>query len=156
MLRAAGAAALAGASAAPALAQDGKKIGVALVGGAHIHTPQYVGALKDRKSVTSSMSGTTIRSGRRNGRRSWDWASRDRCRAIWDDPEITAVVICSETNRHHDLVMARREREEAHVRREAAGITAQESFAMAEAIEKANLLFTTGYFMRTSRARISS
>ena len=37
----------------PTFAQDSSPtIGIALVGGAHIHTPQYISALKNRKSVT--------------------------------------------------------------------------------------------------------
>jgi predicted dehydrogenase len=68
---------------------------------------------------------------------------------IWSDPAIVAVVICSETNRHHDLVLAAAKAGKHIFAEKPLGITAKESYAMADAIEKANLLFTTGYFMRT-------
>jgi predicted dehydrogenase len=131
-----------------------KPIGVALVGGAHIHTPQYVGALRNATNVKAKYA--------------WDHdASRAQKRAgelgckvaadlkeIWDDPEIAAVVVCSETNRHHDLVQAAAQARKHMFVEKPLGITARESFAMAEAIEKAGLLFTTGYFMRTAREHI--
>jgi predicted dehydrogenase len=68
---------------------------------------------------------------------------------IWSDPEIKAVVICSETNRHHDLVLAATKAGKHMFAEKPLGITAKESDEMAGAIEKAGLLFTTGYFMRT-------
>ncbi|HLK56639.1 MAG TPA: Gfo/Idh/MocA family oxidoreductase [Chthonomonadaceae bacterium] len=152
VLGAAASATAAAALAAPAAAyaQDATKpIGVALVGGAHIHTPQYVGALKSRAGVKVKY--TWDHDAARADKRAKEVGSKTTAdlKEIWDDPEIAAVVICSETNRHHDLVL-----EAAHAKKhmfveKPLGITAKESFAMAEAIEKANLLFTTGYFMRT-------
>src|SRR5207302_4588220 len=73
---------------------------------------------------------------------------------IWDDPEISAVVICSETNRHHDLVLAAAKARKHMFVEKPLGITAHESKAMAEAVEKAHLLFTTGYFMRADAKHI--
>lgn len=148
-ISAAGAAALTAAT--PALAQDGKKIGVALVGGAHIHTPQYVSALKARDSVKVKYAWDHDPA--RAEKRAKELACKavTDAREVWDDPEIQAVVICSETNRHHDLVMAGAHAKKHMFVEKPLGITAKESFAMAAAIEKASLLFTTGYFMRTIR-----
>jgi predicted dehydrogenase len=73
---------------------------------------------------------------------------------IWADPEIQTVVIYSETNRHHDLVMAAAKARKHMFVEKPLGITAKESLAMAQAIEGANLLFTTGYFMRTDPKHI--
>jgi predicted dehydrogenase len=129
-------------------------IGVALVGGAHIHTPQYSGAIKNRKSL--------------NVKYVWDhdaaradkYAKELGCNAvpdlhtIWSDPQIAAVIICSETNRHHDLVLAAAQAKKHMFVEKPLGSSAKESFAMASAIEKANLLFNTGYFMRTAREHI--
>lgn len=126
-----------------------KTIGVALVGGAHIHTPQFVDAMKARAGL--------------NVKAVWDhdaeraakYAGELGCNvatgldAIWRNPEIAGVVICSETNRHSDLVAAAvAAKKHMFVEKPLAG-SAQESFAMAAAIEKAGVLFTTGYFMRT-------
>ena len=62
---------------------------------------------------------------------------------------MTAVVICSETNRHRDLVLAAAAAGKHIYAEKPLGITADESSEMADAIVKANVLFTTGYFMRT-------
>jgi predicted dehydrogenase len=68
---------------------------------------------------------------------------------VWSDPEVVAVVICSETNRHRELVLAAAAAGKHIYAEKPLGITARESWEMADAIEKANVLFTTGYFMRT-------
>src|ERR1051326_978618 len=149
-LKTTGAAALAAASVPSLLAADDEKtVTLAFVGCAHIHTPGFVDLLKRRKDVKVK----TV----------WDHdAARAEKRAkalnakvvadvqeIWSDPEIKAVIICSETNRHHDLILAAAKAGKHMFAEKPLGITAKESRDMADAIEKANLLFTTGYFMRT-------
>jgi predicted dehydrogenase len=131
-----------------------RPIDVALVGGAHIHTPQYVSALRNRSSVTVKYAWDhdAARAAKRAAELNCKVAAD--VREIWSDPEIKAVVVCSETNRHHDLVMAAAHAGKHMFVEKPLGITARESFAMAAAIEKANLLFTTGYFMRTAREHL--
>ena len=123
---------------------------MAFVGCAHIHTPGFVTLLNRREDVRVKYV--------------WDHdAARAKKRAphleaevvadldqIWNDPEIQAVVICSETNRHLDLVKAAAGAGKHLFVEKPLGITAKESDTMAGAIEGAKLLFTTGYFMRTS------
>ena len=137
------------ASLATIAAEPGKQITIAFVGTAHIHTPGFIDLIKSRSDVKVKSV--------------WDHdAARAEKRAkavgakvvndpneIWNDPEVVAVVICSETNRHHDLVLPAAKAGKHMFVEKPLGITGQESLAMAEAIEKANLLFTTGYFMRT-------
>ncbi len=138
-----------------ALGQEaGKPIGVALVGGAHIHTPQYVRALKTRKGVT--VKSAWDHDPARAQKRAQELGCKPAAdlKEIWNDPDIAAVVICSETNRHHDLVMAAAQAKKHMFVEKPLGITAKESFAMAEAIERAGLLFTTGYFMRCAREHL--
>src|SRR5512140_3424760 len=84
-------------------AEPEKTVTLAFVGCAHIHTPGFIDLLNRRKDVKVKLV--------------WD---HDQARAekhakrlkanvapavqdIWSDSEIAAVVICSETNRHHDL-----------------------------------------------------
>jgi predicted dehydrogenase len=123
---------------------------MALVGCAHIHTPSFVTLLNRREDVRVKYV--------------WDHdAARAKKRAphleaevvadletIWRDPEVKAVVICSETNRHLDLVKAAARSGKHLFVEKPLGITARESDLMARAIDEAGLLFTTGYFMRTS------
>src|SRR5437868_11308355 len=89
-------------------AQSSDLLVIALVGGAHIHTPGFIELVKTRSDV----------------RVKWVW-DHDPARAekrakelkaqvvsdlkkIWSDPEIIAVVIYSETTLHHDLVQDRK------------------------------------------------
>ena len=148
-LRTASAATLAAASLPSAFAQADKQSHHGLRGLAHIHTPGFLDLLKKRSDVKIKCI--------------WDHdeARASKCAAanglplakdvkeIWSDPEITAVVICSETNRHLELVLAAAKAGKHMFVEKPLGITARESSEMADAIEKAKLLFTTGYFMRT-------
>jgi predicted dehydrogenase len=64
------------------------------------------------------------------------------------------VVICSETNRHRDLVLAAAQAKKHMFVEKPLGINTKESYEMADAIEKAGLLYTCGYFMRALPAHI--
>ena len=150
----AGAAAIAAALPSVLRAQTGGVITLALVGAAHIHTPSYIKVLK-------SSPGVTVKS-------VWDHDPARAAKAaaelgarvvadpgdIWSDPQVAAVVICSETNRHHDLVMAAAGAGKHMFVEKPMGITGAESLEMAAAIAQARLIFTTGYFMRTDPKHI--
>ena len=130
--------------------EPGKTVTLALAGVAHIHTPAFVKLLKGRADVKVKSV--------------WDHeAARARKRAddlgckvvgdvgeIWSDPEIGGVVICSETNRHCELVLSAARAKKHMFVEKPLGMTAGDSRKMADAIERAGLLFTTGYFMRTN------
>src|SRR5437762_2308766 len=141
------AAALAGLS--TLAAEPTKKINIAFVGVAHIHTPGFIDLIKTRPDVRvkSVWDHDTARAEKRA--KDLGAAVVKEAEEIWRDPEISAVIICSETNRHHELVLAAAKAGKHMFAEKPLGITAKESLEMAEAIEKANLLFTTGYFMRT-------
>ncbi|MBI3868108.1 MAG: Gfo/Idh/MocA family oxidoreductase [Verrucomicrobia bacterium] len=135
----------------PSLIAAETPLSVALVGGAHIHTPGFINLLKGRSDV--------------NVKSVWDHdAKRAAARAqslggktqvvsdvnkIWSDGEIKGVVICSETDRHRELVLAAAAARKHLFVEKPLGFTARDSWMMAGAMEKAELLFTTGYFMRT-------
>jgi len=148
-IQTAGVAAATAAALPSALAQASQKITVALVGGAHIHTPSFIDLVKTRPDVR--VKAVWDHDAARAAKRAKDMNSQvvDNLEKIWTDPEITAVVIFSETNRHHDLVLAAAKAGKHMFAEKPLGITAKESLEMARAIEKANLLFTTGYFSRT-------
>jgi predicted dehydrogenase len=149
-LRTAGTATLAAASLPSVLhAQSEKTVTLALVGGAHIHTPGFIDLLKGRKDVRvkSVWDHDSARAEKRA--KPLNAQVVPDVREIWSDPDIQAVIICSETNRHHELVLAAAKAGKHLFAEKPLGITAKESREMADAIERANLLFTTGYFMRT-------
>lgn len=136
---------------APSVArsQGAGKTTLALVGCAHIHVPGFTKQLAERPDVRVKWA--------------WDpdparvakWGAAVSARTassvgeILADPEVQGVVILSETNRHRELVEAAAKAKKHLFVEKPLGITGAESRAMADAIEKAGLLFTTGYFTRT-------
>lgn len=147
-------ASLAAATLPRVLAQGDRKIVLALVGVAHIHTPGFVNLLKSRKDVKVKF--VWDPESPRAAKPAADLGAEvvQDVNRIWSDPEIVAVVICSETNRHRDLVLAAARARKHLFAEKPLGTNARESLEMAEAIEKANLLFTTGYFMRADPKHI--
>lgn len=127
---------------------------IALVGCAHIHTPDFVRRLQQRPTI--------------NVRYIWDHDSAraeknaaqlnvavvDDPATIWNDPAIAAAIICSETNLHQELVLAAAAAKKHLFVEKPLGMGAADALAMAEAIEQAGILFQTGYFMRGNPAHL--
>jgi len=136
-------------AALPAWAQAGKKITVAFVGVAHIHTPNYLNLVRKHPDVRIKYvwDHDPERAARRA--REVDAQVPADLNAIWSDPEISAVIILSETDRHYDLVLAAARAGKNMFVEKPLGITSKQSDEMAAAIEKAGVIFTTGYFSRT-------
>jgi predicted dehydrogenase len=129
-------------------AQSGKTITLAFVGVAHIHTPEFIRLAKSRSDV--KVKSVWDHDAARAQKRAQELEAQavTDVKQIWSDPEIVAVVICSETNLHHELVLAAAKAGKHMFVEKPLGITGKESVEMAQAIDKAKLLFTTGYFMR--------
>jgi predicted dehydrogenase len=125
---------------------------VALVGGAHIHTPGFIKKLNERTDVTVRC--VWDHDAARAAKRAADLNAPvvDSLEQIWNDPEIAAVVICSETNRHEPLVRAAAAAHKHMFVEKPLGMGAADAYSMAEAIEKAGVFFQTGYFMRGNPA----
>ena len=68
--------------------------------------------------------------------------------AIFADDEINAVVICSETNRHEELVLKAAAADKHMFVEKPLGFAAADAWRMASAIDQAGVKFQTGYFMR--------
>jgi predicted dehydrogenase len=126
-----------------------EKIEVAFVGVAHIHTPEFVGVLKQRTDdVTCKYvwDHDTARAKRRAAE--LNSTAVDDLQQIWSDPQIKAVIICSETNLHKDLVLAAAKAHKHVYAEKPLGIGSADAYEMAKALDEAGLMFTTGYFMR--------
>lgn len=138
----------------PAWAQGGPKITVAFVGVAHIHIGEYLNIAKNRPDVRikyvwdKDAARATKRAGEVGAQAVTD------VRTIWDDKEVSTVVILSETNQHYDLVLAAARAGKNMFVEKPLGITGAESKEMAAAIEKAGVLFSTGYFNRVDPKQI--
>jgi predicted dehydrogenase len=143
-------AALPGGLAAAASGAPDKPVTLAFVGCAHIHTTGFIKLLNSNRPnvrVKLVWDHDPVRAAKRA--EELGAAVAADVQQVWSDPEVVAVVICSETNRHRDLVLAAAAAGKHIYAEKPLGITAGESAEMADAITRANVLFTTGYFMRT-------
>jgi predicted dehydrogenase len=123
-------------------------INVALVGCAHIHTPSFVKRLKARTdaSVLAVWDHDAARAAK-NAAECGAPAVADLAQVL-GDPRIQAVVVCAETNRHAEVVLAAAAAKKHLFVEKPLGFAAADAAKMAKAIRKAGVLFQTGYFMR--------
>jgi predicted dehydrogenase len=138
-------------AAAPArvLGAEPARLTFAFVGCAHIHTPGFIGLLKSRPEVRVKY--VWDHNSDRATKRANELGARPSLSVgeVMEDPGVQAVVICSETRGHAELVAAATAAKKALFVEKPLGMNAKESHAMAAQIEKAGVPFTTGYFMRT-------
>ena len=127
----------------------GEPIVLGWAGCAHIHTPGFINLLNGRKDVRVKYVWDHDAARAEKRGKELKAAVVTNLNDIWSDPQVKAVVICSETNRHPALVHAAAKAGKHMFVEKPLGITAKESHAMAAAIEQARLLFMTGYFMRS-------
>jgi predicted dehydrogenase len=121
---------------------------VALVGCAHIHVPGFIDRIKKNSAI--GVKSVWDHDAERAQRRADELGAQVVADVsdIWNDSEIEAAVICSETNRHEPLVLAGAEAKKHLFVEKPLGIGAADAFRMARAIDEAGVLFHTGYFMR--------
>jgi predicted dehydrogenase len=120
----------------------------ALVGCAHIHTPGFIKRLNARSDVKVKL--VWDHEAERASRRASELNAQtvSDLSVIWSDSEIDSVIICSETDRHEKLVMDAATAKKHLFVEKPLGIGTKDAYAMAKAIDKAGVLFQTGYFMR--------
>ncbi|RYX82534.1 Gfo/Idh/MocA family oxidoreductase [bacterium] len=125
----------------------------AFLGVAHIHTPGFVSTINKREDVSCKYvyDHESERAQKRADELSAQVADID---TILGDPEVTSVVICSETRHHLELVTkAAQAGKNIFVEKPLA--TSEEEASLMEAeIKKAGVEFQTGFFMRGSAANI--
>ena len=121
---------------------------LALIGAAHIHTPNFIDRLQKRDTVKVKYvwDHDAARAGAAADKLSAQVVSDPD--AVYSDDEVEAVIVCAETNRHEAVVMpAVGARKHLFVEKPL-GFAAEDAYRMAQAIKEAGLLFQTGYFMR--------
>jgi len=133
----------------PALGQDGKKLGLAFVGVAHIHTPGYLDIVRKRPDCQVKYVWDPDPELAKKRAAEMGAAAVTDLATIWADPSVDLVLVLSQTSRHRDLVLAAARAGKNLFVEKPLGITGAESREMADAIEAAGVLFTTGYFSRT-------
>jgi predicted dehydrogenase len=124
-------------------------INLALLGAGHIHTPGFIKTLKSRRDevlVKTVWDHDPARGQKR--------ADELEARFIGDlptilrDPEIKAAIVCSETNRHEEIVLPAAEAKKHLFVEKPLGMGARDAYILADAIERAGVMFQTGYFQR--------
>ena len=121
---------------------------LALIGCAHIHTPGFVKRLVDRADVIVKYvwDHDVARAEKRAADLSAEVISDPD--VVWSADDIPGVVICSETDRHTDLVLAAAAAGKHLFVEKPLGLGAADAYQMADAIEEAGVIFQTGYFQR--------
>ncbi len=127
-----------------------RNITLALVGGAHIHAPNFANRMANAENVTTkyvwdpSSETANTRQQVTGGEIVSDPA------VIFNDPEVDGIVICSQTNLHTQLVLPAAQARKHMFVEKPVGMNGREAREMAEAINRSGVIFQTGYFMRSS------
>ena len=121
---------------------------IAIIGCAHIHTSNFVKEIKTRQDLT--IKAVWDHDTARGQKYATDAGARfvGDLKPILADPEISAIVVCSETDRHHDLVLPIAEAKKDLFVEKPLGFSSADAYRMADAIDKAGVKFQTGYFQR--------
>ena len=133
------------------------KITTAFVGAAHIHTPGFINTLN--KSFADTVSAKYVydhdlaRAEKSAAELPGATATTDLATVV-NDPDVSAVIVCSETNLHEELVLPLIAAKKHVFIEKPIGIGASDAYKIADAVEAAGLLFQTGYFSRGMGAHL--
>ena len=121
---------------------------VAFVGCAHIHTPGFIQLVNSRPEIQckSVWDHDAARAAKRAAEMGAQVAPDTA--AIYADPEIEAVIVCTETNLHELVVLPAAAAKKHLFIEKPLGFGAADAAKMADAIESAGVIYQTGYFMR--------
>ena len=121
---------------------------VGFAGCAHIHTPGFIRMIKGRTDVkVKSVWDHNVERAKQRAAELQAVVVTDP-REIWKDAEIQAVIIASETDRHEELARACAKAKKHLFVEKPLGMGSRDGYTMAKAIDKAGVIFQTGYFMR--------
>lgn len=124
---------------------------VAFLGCGHIHTPGFIKRLQARPSVqvTRVWDHDTERAARRSSELGATISTPEQ---VLTDPAIHAVIICSETHLHRELVLSTAASGKHMFVEKPLGFSAEDARVMSASIAHAGVMFQTGYFMRGTPA----
>ncbi len=123
---------------------------IGFLGAAHIHSPGFIKRVNERgdqfnaKAVWDSQ---TARAEIAAGQLAC--AAVSNYNEILNDSEIDAIIICSETSLHLELVEATAAAGKDVFVEKPLGMGADDAYAMQRAIDEAGVIFQTGHFMRS-------
>lgn len=121
---------------------------IAFLGCAHIHTPGFRKQILAHPEITCKTVWDHDAERAKKNAGEFGCAVSDSIEAILTDDEIEAIVVCSETDRHEELTLATVAAGKHLFVEKPLGFAATDAYRIAREIEKAGLIFQTGYFMR--------
>ncbi len=121
---------------------------IAFVGCAHVHTPGFINIVQKRSDLHCKS--VWDHDAARAEKRAAEMGAQvvTDLDAIYQDPDIDAVIICTETNLHEEVVLPGAAAGKHLFVEKPLGMGARDGYAMADAVEQAGVLFSTGFFMR--------
>ena len=123
---------------------------IAFLGVAHVHTPGFINRIQERAGEFNAKAVWDSQAARaRIAAEQLSCAAMDDYREILNDGEIDAVIVCSETSIHLELVEATAAAGLDVFVEKPLGMGASDAFAMQRAIDDAGVIFQTGHFMRS-------
>lgn len=122
----------------------------AFLGTAHIHTPGFIGMLAKRDDVKVKAVYDHDAARAAANAEKLNSQIADSAQQILDAPEITSVIIASETARHLDFIEAAAAAGKHIFAEKPLAINGVAARQMADAIQKAGVTFQTGFMLRST------
>lgn len=129
-------------------------ITLAMVGGQHIHAPNFAQRMARAENVVTKYQWDSLEDTARRRQEVTGGEIASSPEQIFNDPEVDGVVICSITDKHIDLVPAAARAGKHVFVEKPVGMNGTQAKAIAEAVNTSGVLFQTGYFMRSNAANL--
>lgn len=121
---------------------------IALISAAHIHTPKFISLLLARPELSVKFVWDDNETRGQATAENLTATYTSNVHDIWSDDSIEAVVICSETNKHEQLVLEAAKAKKHMFVEKPLGFAEEDAKKMATVIKEADVIFQTGFFMR--------
>lgn len=125
-------------------------ITLAMVGGAHIHAPDFANRMSRAENVQTKYVWDPSTETARARLEVTGGEIAETPEIIFNDPEVDGIIITSQTNLHTDLVLPAVNAGKHLFIEKPVGMNGDQAMEIASAINSADVIFQTGYFMRSS------
>lgn len=133
-----------------AAGQGSNTITLAMVGGAHIHAPNFANRMSRAENVRTKYVWDPSPETARERQQVTGGDIADSPEVIFADPEVDGIIITSQTNMHTSLIMPAVEAGKHIFVEKPVGMNGTEASQIATAVNNSGVIFQTGYFMRSS------
>ena len=121
---------------------------IALISAAHIHTPKFIEIMQARPELNVNYVWDDNETRGQAAAEKLATSYTANADDIWSDSSIEAIVVCSETNKHEQLVLEAAKAKKHIFVEKPLGFASEDAQKMATAINDAGVIFQTGFFMR--------